>query len=499
MEGVQKLRPTELEPPKVLLEKLKLGESSAENEETELQHYYLPTDEAARAIQGNARLIVGRKGSGKTALFIRVRDVKMQLGQKTVILDLKPEGYQLKRFKEEILQSVSEGTSEHLAVAFWEAVLLLEVVHKLLETDQILHLRDHRLFDAYKTLLALYPGEGQIGEGEFSERLSRIVKRALDAAEVGPGESLNGASIATALFTQQLPKLRDALIGYLKHKDELWILFDNIDKGWPTHGADPTDILLVRCLLEAARKIEQALRKEDLEAHLLVFLRNDVYELLVDGTPDRGKESRVSLDWTDADQLKELLRLRFVYSGVPGSTSFRDVWAQVCTSLIDGEPTEDYLVDRSLMRPRNFINLVTYCRSYALNVGHDKITIDDIRKAEHQYSADVSNEIGLEIRDVFHEAQDILYEFIGKGPRVKLSDVYAIFKRTKIPDNRQDALLRTLLWFGFLGTVVSGNVYYSYSVHYDMKKLTRLAEDFQKMDLEMEIHRAFWPFLEIKS
>jgi hypothetical protein len=497
MEGVQKLRSSTQAPPKDLLETLKLGESSAENEETELENYYLPTDGSARTLQGSARLIVGRKGSGKTALFIRVRDVKKQLGRKTVVLDLKPEGYQLKQFKEQVLHTVSEGTSEHLAVAFWEAVLLLEVVHKLLEMDQRWHLRDHHLFEPYKTLLAYYPGERAVGEGEFSERLSKIVNRAVKAAEISPVDSISSSGISNSMYTQELPKLREALIAYLKNKDALWILFDNIDKGWPTHGADATDILLVRCLLEAARKIENNLRKEDIEAHLVVFLRNDVYELLVEQTPDRGKDTRVSLDWTDAEQLKELLRLRFVYSGIQNNTSFRDAWVQICTPHIDGEPTEDYLLERSLMRPRNFINLVSYCCSYAINMGHDRITVDDIRKAEKQYSVDVSNEIGLEIRDVFREAQDILYEFIYTGPRIKLADVYAIFDKVSIPTDRTKALLDTLLWFGFLGAVVGSNVYYAYTVHYDMKKLRKLASDFQDVNIEIEINRAFWPFLEI--
>jgi hypothetical protein len=300
------------------------------------------------------------------------------------------------------------------------------------------------------------------------------------------------------MYTEELPQLREALISYLKHKNQLWILFDNIDKGWPTHGADEFDILLVRCLLEAARKIENSLRKDRIEAHLVVFLRNDVYELLVEQTPDRGKDTRVSLDWTDAEQLKELLRLRFAYSGMQGNISFRDAWVQICTPHIDGEPTEDYLLERSLMRPRNFINLVSYCRSYALNMGHTRITVDDIRKAEKQYSVDVSNEIGLEIRDVFPDGQDILYEFIRAGQRIKLADVYRIFDKANIPAARTRALFDTLLWFSFLGAVVEKYVYYAYTVHYDMKKLRKLANDFQDLNLEMEINRAFWPFLELE-
>jgi hypothetical protein len=36
-----------------------------------------------------------------------------------------------------------------------------------------------------------------------------------------------------------------------------------------------------------------------------------------------------------------------------------------------------------------------------------------------------------------------------------------------------------------------------YDVYYDMKKLRRLAGDLRNEEIELTIHRAFWPFLEI--
>ena len=74
------------------LEKISLGSSSAENEFRELGSYYLTTDQFLRASRGEVRLIVGRKGSGKTALFAQLRDRVRQL-QKNIVVDLKPEGY----------------------------------------------------------------------------------------------------------------------------------------------------------------------------------------------------------------------------------------------------------------------------------------------------------------------------------------------------------------------------------------------------------------------
>ena len=59
-----------------VLAKLSIGDPTAENEMTTLADYYLSTDEYQRALRGDVNLVVGRKGSGKTALFVQLRNVK---------------------------------------------------------------------------------------------------------------------------------------------------------------------------------------------------------------------------------------------------------------------------------------------------------------------------------------------------------------------------------------------------------------------------------------
>src|SRR3546814_5079591 len=87
-------------------------------------------------------------------------------------------------------------------------------------------------------------------------------------------------------------KLSDAIVDHLKRKGALWILFDNIDKGWTPTGIDASDILTLKALLEASRKLQRSLTADGVEARSLFFLRNDVYELLLDRTADRGKEQK---------------------------------------------------------------------------------------------------------------------------------------------------------------------------------------------------------------
>ena len=470
--------------PERLLSRLDLGDPAAENEATQLAEYYLATDEFRRVLYGGIQLVVGRKGSGKTALFFRVRDI-LRSDKARIVLDLKPEGHQLKRFREMVLGRLSEAVQEHATAAFWEYVLLLEISYKVLEKDRKRHVNDHTLYEGYRKLEDLYARDELTGgEADFSERMIRLVHRIseafLDRLEDEPRQYLTAGEVTQLIFKTEIPELRDAFVDYLHKKKEVVVLFDNIDKSWPTHGIGTTDIMILRGLLDASRKLEQMFQEREIDFGFTIFLRNDVYEFLVSETSDRGKESVVSLDWTDNDRLREVLRLRLTYKGLPQDLSFYDAWREISVSHRDGEDTSEYLISRSLMRPRYLLRLINYCKGNAVNLSHDKFTVEDIDKAVAAFSADSIREIGLELRDVFPAAEDVLYEFIGAKRRLTRSEIEAILDRTPLTHEEYGRLVEALMWFGFIGVlrIVEGESreVYIYDVYYDMKKLQHLTD-----------------------
>ena len=122
-----------------------------------------------------------------------------------------------------------------------------------------------------------------------------------------------------------------------------------------------------------------------------MFVRNDVYDHLMRNSPDYGKEMRATLDWSDADMLREMLRLRLV-SGLNADldkVDFPTVWHELCTSHYRGEDTSTYLINHSLMRPRNLLKIFNHCRGFATNFNRQKIEEYDIEKGLKSYSADL--------------------------------------------------------------------------------------------------------------
>jgi hypothetical protein len=478
---------------------LSIGDPIAENELQTLANYYLRTDQFGRASRGEVNLVVGRKGAGKTALFSQLRNEKRSNVQ-NIVVDLKPEGYQLIRLKEDVLDFLAEGARTHLITAFFEYVLYLEICYKLLEKDKNRHIRDGRLYGPYRRLLEVYQS-GEAGEGDFSERLLSLSQSLVADFQKNFGKDadqrLTAAQVTELVHKHNIREVREALSAYLEFKNSVWVLFDNLDKGWSPHGITDSDILILRSLIDAARKIQHQIQSDDHDFHCVVFVRNDVYQLLVEASADYGKESRAVLDWTDPDLLREMLRRRLVQNGLAADTAFDRVWSQICITHYKGEETSQYLIDRSLMRPRNFLKMVAHCRGFAVNLGRERIQEIDIEKGLRAFSLDLITEADQELTDIIGADTTLIYHFIGEGDTFDSAKLHAILRDSKVPEDRINAILEFLLYYGFLGIKYDAEpAKYIFDVGYDMRLLKVLVSKHAD-SVSYVLNPAFYPGLNL--
>lgn len=490
-------------PERSFLKKLNLGSSSAENEMRDLNAYYLETDQYLKALRGEAHLVIGRKGSGKSAIFLQIRDIERDRNRsKNIVLDLKPDGYKLIKFKERILKFLEEGTYLHTITAFWEYVLLLEICYKILEKDKKRHIHDHLLYDGYRELANLYNVDDYDSDGDFSERMSQLMEKVYSEYEsIHSGKekvSLSSSDLTQLLYKHDVKALRQELLSYMEHKGTLWLLFDNIDNGWPTSGLEHNDLLIIRALIDATRKIERVFGKKELDIKTAVFLRNDVYELLVKETADRGKEASVLLDWTDPDLLRELVRLRIIANGLDEDTEFVEAWLKIIVSHYKGEESSQYFIDRSLMRPRFLLNLINHCKSFAINLNHEIISESDIEKGLSAYASDLLRDIGYELRDIAPESENVLYSFIACNSEMNESDVLDLIAEGSKPGEVTRKIFQLLLWYGFLGLKInSDEPKFIYDFSYNKTLMDGVKN--KSNNCVISINQAFWPALMINA
>jgi len=471
---VEKLQETRFVPtalPLSPLEKIDLGDLAAENEILALRFYFVPTAEYNEAKRGHARMVVGRKGSGKTAIFYGVRSA-YKPSHDHLVLDLKPEGHQLVKFRDAILGELSPGLRLHVLTAFWNYVLLMEIAHKIIQEEGRFAYRDYQRKAAYDEVVNAYGADEQLDEADFSERLLRLVDDILERRK--DIKNITDTNDVTQLiYKQDIRPLNTALTEYLKisNKEDVWMLFDNLDKGWPVTVATTEDIMIVKCLLEATRKIQRQFEIGKIEFHVIVFIRNDIYQHLIIDPADRGKETSVLLEWNDPEVFKEIIERRIARSVGTGEP-FYILWPHFFDTHVYGEESFAYILDRTLMRPREVLRFTRECINIAVNRGHEKVLQEDIIEAEKSYSSDLLVDVCFELSDVSPNYSDAPYSFIGCKKILSKKEVIDKLKEANIPDDKLEHALSLLLWFGFLGIFVNeDDERYMYKYQHDIKKI----------------------------
>lgn len=483
-----------------VLQQLSIGDSAAENEFTTLKSYYIQTDAFGRTLQRQVDLVTGRKGSGKTALFFQVRD-RLRGNRENIVVDLKPEGYQLTQLKDHVLPFLKSGSQAYLITSFWHYLILMEIVHRIIETDAKRQKFDHRLTEPYQELYAIYRKGDVEFEGDFSQRLLLLTRTMTERFEGLKNEEgiLSSPEVTQVVYLHDIRALELALAKYLRFKDEVWILFDNLDKGWAAGGVSTEDIVILRCLIDAAKKIRNDLVQKKVNFHAVVFIRNDVYELLMEGTADYGKDRRANLDWTDRRQLVELLirRLEYAHNAFHAMPT-KEIWR---TIFADGrEPNSgiNLFLDHSLLRPRNLIKLFQHCKGFAVNVSHEQIGADDVKSALEAYSRDLVTEINREIGDVFPQAPRVLYDLAHEKADITHDDLLVFGELKQLDRVNSERLIDLLFYYAVIGLPEDdGRCTFIYDTQYDMDLLRALARKRGGVPT-YRIHQAYWPALRIK-
>lgn len=467
------------------LETLDFGDVAAENEISALRSYFLPTAQYNDAKRGHARLIVGRKGAGKTAIFYGVRNA-FWTSASHVVLDLKPEGHQFLTLREKLLSPLSQGLQEHVLTAFWNYILLVELASKIIEIDGRLASKNLQRFELYDKLVQIIGLDVDVEQGDFSERLLMLVERLLQRKDEMNSISSPG-DIARLIYEKDIRELQEVLTKYLVYKEGIWILIDNLDKSWPVNGATKEDILIIRSLMEATRKLQRQFSRREIECRATVFIRNDIYEHLLNETPDKGKDTAVVLDWTDEEAFKLLVHRRMVAS-TKIEQPFEEIWPIFFESYIRGEHSFSYILGRTMMRPRDLISFLRLCVSVAVNRGNAKVLDSDIIQAEKQYSEDQLQALFDELRDVNSEFSELPYAFIGSSVGMSQDELRAKIRDIGVPSDKIDRAIEILLWFGFFGiSDAHGEEKYAHMYQYGVKRMLR---ELQKDSLFV-IHPAF--------
>ncbi|ANP36509.1 DNA repair ATPase [Phaeobacter gallaeciensis] len=217
----------------------------------------------------------------------------------------------------------------------------------------------------------------------------------------------------------ELSKVINGLSQYLSERpDKYYILIDGLDEHWIEPEIKNT---IIHCLFEACKGLRKIRNLK-----VVVSIRNDVYEKMnMEYPPSQGQLEKnedyiVRIKWT-REQLWELVEKRighlYRWKYTKDNVHFVDLFK---TSYDNKKRSWVYIVERSLMRPRDVIKYVNFCFSTA--EGKSEISKTDFRNAEKVYSDDRLEALISEWSPVFPGISIILNLLSNRATYFQISD-----------------------------------------------------------------------------
>lgn len=187
-------------------------------------------------------------------------------------------------------------------------------------------------------------------------------------------------------------------------------------------------------------------------------------------------------------------------------TDANDVWCSVfADTMAGGQPTFDYLIERTMLRPRDILQFCSRCLDEARQSGHDRVLAQDIRAAEHQFSRDLFDHLKREYAVGYPDLEIIGAELMGAPNTMLDREFKDRLQKTAMRPEMERYSIDDLCVFcydsGIVGLQLSDSVCYSFSDGLSLEAIpraVRLAEA-NGVPLRVVIHKGLHDKFEVRE
>jgi hypothetical protein len=442
---------------------------------------FLSTAAYVAARKAHKDLIIGRKGSGKSAIC---RMLEASRDETALVTPDEVSADEMRRFE---LQGITPEQAKELV---WRYILEVQVAKYLVAHAQAQHAKSK--LTAVDSLRKFLIANNE-WDPTFPEKFWQAIQRlkgsvSLEALGMKANAEFKGLSEGVRV-SGELDVIHKAIMKAIAElacgndHPRLLLLVDQIDDIWSDSKESRQ---MVVGLLRAARRVSSTLSSR---AACVVFLRSDIYDMVEFDNKDKlhGGETRV--DWT-AERLLEMTLSR-ARASLGHDLTGAELWSAIFPQTVAGLSSPEHVVGHTLMRPRDIIHLCNLCRDVAEQNGHDTISESDVRDATDQYSQWKLRDLATEYRinypflaGVTALFRDSGYVVAREGFEKRFAEALATLRK-RFPAHA-DALtpgsvLDILYRIGFLGIRRGPSITYGY----DLK--TRI----EPTDSEFYLHPCF--------
>jgi hypothetical protein len=438
-----------MEWPELELAALDLGAPAAERDiRRGLEHYFVES-EAYKRVSGRLKtIILGNRGSGKSAIFQMLAARERRIAH-THVVELAPEDYSYELLRSTMLAESDGSWAKLGAYAVAWKYLIYVLVMKSVASTMDRSMRKGAGGNIYRFVRDNY---SKAQNSKLSALISYLKR--LEGIKVGPYEAGLKARELERLYKLEdihhlLPNLAEVL-----RKEKVIVLVDELDRGW---DASEDAKSFVAGLFQACISINE------LSPNLTVYmsLRQELYDNIPSLYEDAQKYRDMIevISWNEKG-LRQLIARRVKHSLEAKGGHFRaaaqsmtddELWGLLFQETLDYRQSKsfNYMVDRTLYRPRELIQLCQQSIDSAREAdASTPLDYSVLSQAEIRYSEERAKDIAAEYRFQYPNLLEVFEVFRGKSylfDREELEDLcleMIVEERVKNPE--------TLKWLGYL-------------------------------------------------
>lgn len=484
------------------LVELKVGEPLAENEEERLvRDYFVETTTYLEALEGRQTIFVGRKGSGKTANFLKLA-ATLSADRRNLVCVIKPVSYEMHGIVELLQRYRTMNLKGYVIESIWKFLIYSEIA---LTVEEAINSRpSSQVYGHEKDLIAVLDRNDEMLRQAFAVRLERCIKALLEASQNVDSTKIEEHRVAVSetLHSGILRTLREVIVKALPEKQRVAIAIDNLDNAWDKQS-DLTNLSeFLLGLLGASNRVANDFRavgpdRRSLNMSLAVFIRSDIFFRLMELAQEPDKIAHSKLNWNDNEMLLRVIDERFASSS---QTDPAEVWHKYFCASVRGTPVKEYFLGRILKRPRDLLIFVKNSITVAVNRRHSFVDENDIMEAEKQYSQFAVDSILVENGITVRQLESVIFEFAGKGPIVTQEEIGALLKQAGVEREKHEDVTRHLCRLTFLGEEVRNDDFRFADDEVEEHRNAALARQLRVSAggvARYRINPAFWAFLEV--
>jgi hypothetical protein len=480
---------------------LHMGDYVAENEVGQINEYFVATAAYQEARDGRQAIFAGRKGTGKTANFLKL-STELSSEPGTIVCSITPVAYEIEsivRLFENLEKSDAKG---YVVEALWKFLIYTEIANATVAKIEQRNVWEVAS-EAEKELQRLMSTEGSVLAGDFAVRLERAVKPLLELQHRNGIEETRLA-ISETLHSTVLSKLRRILGEVLSEKRRVAVLVDNLDKPWTRHADIQHLSNFLLGLFSVGPQMSADFKKASgaqrgVNLSIAIFIRSDIFSKILERAPEPDKIRYTRLQW-DKEMLLRVIEERYeaTHKGAPG----REIWHKYFPRKVKGVELDKYLLDRILPRPRDIVYFIKAAVSNAVNRRHGRVEELDLVNAEPEYSHYAIKSILVENGVTMPELNNIIIEFVGANKILTEQEVRQIILASGIEKSKVDYALDHLVGLTFLGLEIrEGDFQYAEDLS-EFQRQTAIAKKMIRHGKHRmqryEINPAFYSYLEIR-